>query len=87
MILRGEELILYNINLTFIKGDVRNKKLMKYLISRNEFIIPLAALVGAPICEKNKNTFICGLGDNIYDHGVTSVNDIKFQTHYIHKKL
>ena len=43
-----------NRNFIFIKGDVRNKKLMKYLISRNEFIIPLAALVGAPICKKNK---------------------------------
>jgi nucleoside-diphosphate-sugar epimerase len=27
---------------------------MKKLIKRNEFIIPLAALVGAPLCEKNK---------------------------------
>ena len=41
-------------NFTFIKGDVRNKKLMKSLIRKNEFIIPLAALVGAPLCEKNK---------------------------------
>jgi len=41
-------------NFTFIKDDVRNKKLMKSLINKNEFIIPLAALVGAPICEKNK---------------------------------
>ena len=39
---------------SFIKGDVRNKKLMKKLVERNEFIIPLAALVGAPLCEKNK---------------------------------
>ena len=41
-------------NFTFIKGDVRNKKLMKSLIRKNEFIIPFAALVGAPLCEKNK---------------------------------
>ena len=38
----------------FIRGDVRNKKLMKNLIDENEFIIPLAALVGAPLCEKKK---------------------------------
>ena len=38
----------------FVKGDVRNKKLMKKLIKSNEFIIPLAALVGAPLCKKNK---------------------------------
>ncbi len=41
-------------NFKFIKGDVRNKKLIKKLIKSNEFIIPLAALVGAPLCEKNK---------------------------------
>ena len=41
-------------NFILIKGDVRNKKLMNKLILKNEFIIPLAALVGAPLCEKNK---------------------------------
>ena len=45
-------------NLTFIKGDVRNKNLIKKLLSSNEFIIPLAALVGAPLCEKNKKEAI-----------------------------
>ena len=43
-----------NRNFTFIKGDVRNKKLMIKLIKKNDYIIPLAALVGAPLCEKNK---------------------------------
>lgn len=28
---------------------------------------------------KEKDTFICGLGDNIYEKGVTSVNDPQFQ--------
>ena len=41
-------------NFHFIKGDVRNKKLMKKLIDNNEYIIPLAALVGAPLCNKYK---------------------------------
>ena len=45
-------------NFNFIKGDVRNKKLMKSLIKKNEFIIPLAALVGAPFCKKNKKEAI-----------------------------
>ena len=27
---------------------------MKKLIKENEYIIPLAALVGAPLCDKNK---------------------------------
>ena len=43
-----------NRNFTFIKGDVRNKKLMIKLIKKNDYIIPLAALVGARLCEKNK---------------------------------
>jgi len=41
-------------NFKFVKGDVRNTKLIKKLIKKNEFIVPLAALVGAPLCEKNK---------------------------------
>tara|TARA_Y100000590_G_C15637994_1_gene983767 strand:+ start:338 stop:1279 length:942 start_codon:yes stop_codon:yes gene_type:complete len=45
-------------NFSFVYGDVRNKKLMKKLIKNNEFIIPLAALVGAPLCEKNKKEAI-----------------------------
>ena len=31
---------------------------MKKLIKKNEFIVPLAALVGAPLCEKNKKEAI-----------------------------
>ena len=42
----------------FIHADVRNKKIMKNLISKNEYIIPLAGLVGAPLCEKFKKEAI-----------------------------
>tara|TARA_Y100000590_G_scaffold184419_1_gene210195 strand:+ start:19672 stop:20607 length:936 start_codon:yes stop_codon:yes gene_type:complete len=42
----------------FIKGDVRNKKIVKSLLRKNEIIIPLAALVGAPLCEKKKSEAI-----------------------------
>ena len=45
-------------NFKFIKADVRNKRLMKNLIKKNEFLIPLAALVGGPLCEKNKKEAI-----------------------------
>jgi nucleoside-diphosphate-sugar epimerase len=45
-------------NLTLIKGDVRNYTLVKKLIKNNEFIVPLAALVGAPLCQKNKKEAI-----------------------------
>ena len=41
-------------NFKFINGDIRKKRLMKNLVKRNDFIVPLAALVGAPLCEKFK---------------------------------
>ena len=50
--------LFYYRNFNFVKGDVRNVKLMRNLIKKNEFIIPLAALVGAPLCDKNKNEAI-----------------------------
>ena len=45
-------------NFKLIKGDARNKKIMKKLINQNEFIIPLAGLVGAPLCDKFKKDAI-----------------------------
>jgi nucleoside-diphosphate-sugar epimerase len=46
--------LLFNANFSLIKKDVRDKKLINSLIKKNDIIIPLAALVGAPLCEKNK---------------------------------
>lgn len=37
----------------FIKGDVRDKPLMKNLVHNFEFVIHLAAIVGFPACRKN----------------------------------
>ena len=31
---------------------------------------------------KNNNTFICGLGDNIYETGCSSINDKQFKTKF-----
>ena len=42
----------YNKNFKLIKEDVRNTKILKSLVKNNEYIIPLAALVGAPLCDK-----------------------------------
>ena len=39
-------------NFKIVHGDVRNKKMIKEYLRQNEFIIPLAALVGAPLCKK-----------------------------------
>lgn len=69
-------------NFIFIKGDVRNKKLMKNLIKKNEYILPLAALVGAPLCEKNKKEAISVNLNSIIDlmKNVNKKNKIIFLT-------
>ena len=36
----------------FICADVRNKKIINKEIKNHDFIIPLAALVGAPLCDR-----------------------------------
>jgi nucleoside-diphosphate-sugar epimerase len=64
-----------NKNFTFIKADVRNKKLMNSLVKKNDFIVPLAALVGAPLCEKNKKEAIA-----------VNLNSIKYLMKTISKK-
>ncbi len=48
----------FNKNFKLIVDDVRNENLIKQEIKKNEFIIPLAALVGAPLCKKNKKEAI-----------------------------
>ena len=45
-------------NFKLICKDIRNVSLMKKLVKKHEFIIPLAALVGAPLCEKFKRDAI-----------------------------
>ena len=41
-------------NFKFVNADVTSESVLKKHIKNVDFIIPLAALVGAPICEKNK---------------------------------
>ena len=41
-------------NFRFIKQDVTNSTFMKKIIKNYDLIIPLAALVGAPLCDKFK---------------------------------
>jgi nucleoside-diphosphate-sugar epimerase len=36
-----------------VRGDVRNEELMKPLLAKADIIIPLAALVGAPMCARD----------------------------------
>jgi nucleoside-diphosphate-sugar epimerase len=37
-----------------VRGDVRDEGLMKSLVARADVIIPLAALVGAPLCKQDE---------------------------------
>ena len=41
----------YHPNFTIIKGDIRQKDIMSSLIKSADVVIPLAALVGAPLCN------------------------------------
>ena len=42
-----------NKNFNVVNADVRNEKVMSGLVSKADVIIPLAALVGAPLCSKD----------------------------------
>ena len=46
--------LFFNRNFSFIKEDINHIKKIKNVIKKSNFIIPLAALVGAPLCEKEK---------------------------------
>lgn len=43
-------------NFDLIRGDIRDENLVASLVSRHDVIIPLAALVGAPLCERDPFT-------------------------------
>ena len=55
LIYRQPSLLPYfsNANFSFVRGDVRDERLMRELIAGKDFILPLAAIVGAPACEKD----------------------------------
>lgn len=46
--------LFYFKNFNLIVGDVNKENVIKKYIKNFDYIIPLAALVGAPLCEKNK---------------------------------
>ena len=45
--------VCYHPHLIVIDGDVRNKAMFKKEISKHDLIIPLAAIVGAPACNRD----------------------------------
>lgn len=46
--------VCYHPNLEIIVGDVRDEEFFKNQVETHEIIIPLAAIVGAPACNKDK---------------------------------
>lgn len=44
-----------NEHFTIVRGDCRDETLLKDLLSKADIIIPLAALVGAPLCDRDQN--------------------------------
>ena len=50
--------LFYFDNFKFLKADVTDEKVVKNILKNQDFIIPLAALVGAPLCEKFKKKTI-----------------------------
>ena len=45
--------VCYNPNLTIIKADLRDARILKNEVEKNDIIIPLAAIVGAPACDRD----------------------------------
>ena len=50
--------VVHHPNLKIIVGDVRDEILLKKQVSENDIIVPLAAIVGAPACDRDKNLAI-----------------------------
>jgi nucleoside-diphosphate-sugar epimerase len=45
--------VCYHRDFELVRGDVRSRETMRPLVGRADIIIPLAALVGAPLCDKD----------------------------------
>ncbi len=43
-----------NPDFEIVRGDCRNERLMKGLVANKDLVIPLAALVGAPLCARDQ---------------------------------
>jgi len=47
--------VCFHPDLDIIVGDVRNEHLFKEQVEKHDIIVPLAAIVGAPACDRDKN--------------------------------
>lgn len=59
-------------NFEFVYGDVRDKDLMKKLIPKFDVLIPLAAIVGAPACDKDPQ-----LAVSVNQEAVVELNNLR----------
>ncbi len=59
--------VCYNDNFSVVKGDVRIEETMLPLLRKADVIIPLAALVGAPLCRQDP------IGATTINHGAISM--------------
>jgi nucleoside-diphosphate-sugar epimerase len=63
--------VCYHPSFEVVRGDVRNRDCMRPLVAHADIIIPLAALVGAPLCDRdpvaatttNKDAIVWMLGE------------------------
>ncbi len=46
--------IIYHPDFHLVNGDIRNRDLLERAVKEHDIIIPLAAIVGAPACDKDK---------------------------------
>ena len=68
----------HNPNFFVINGDVRDKSLVESCVKSADIIIPLAALVGAPLCSKIRLVLkrLIKVGVNITGPCITQSNNI-----------
>lgn len=50
-----------------VRGDCRDESLIRRLLAKNEVVIPLAALVGAPLCKRDQ------IGATTINHGAVDM--------------
>lgn len=65
----------HNPRFQFVYGDVRDEALMKGLVKNADVIIPLAAIVGAPACDRNP-----GLAKSVNLEAVQMINRLRVKS-------
>src|SRR3989344_7084989 len=64
--------LMANHNFEFVFGDARDKETMSRLLKNVDFIIPLAAIVGAPACDRDPQ-----LATSVNFEGIKLLNNLR----------